>query len=100
MRVVLATSGFLNPGGSETYVLTVGEQLERLGHDVVGRAIDRGSVAEEAERRGVRVAAGDDDLAPAPDVVLVQDAPSAHELAARWPQTPQVFRACTEIHDF
>ena len=34
MNVALATLGFASPGGSETYVLTVAEQLKRLGHGV------------------------------------------------------------------
>lgn len=97
MRILLATAGFSHPGGSEMYVLVVAEQLERLGHDVVIRSAERGPMAEEAQRRGLRVV---DEPPQAPDVVLVQDAPSAHELAAAWPAVPQVFRACSDVFDF
>jgi hypothetical protein len=100
MRLVLATTGFSHPGGSEGYLLVVGEQLERLGHDVTVRAQKLGAVAEEAARRGIRVAGSDDELPDTCDVVLVQDAPSAYELADRWPRTPQVLRACSDVYDF
>ena len=63
MRLVLATSGFAHPGGSESYLLTTGEQLERLGHSVTIRATELGAIAEEAESRGVRVVARGDGAA-------------------------------------
>jgi hypothetical protein len=100
MRIVLATSGLAHPGGSETYLLTTGEQLERLGHSVTIRATELGAVADEAESRGVRVVAPGDEPGQAPDAILVQDAPSAYELAELWPSVPQVFRACTDVYDF
>jgi hypothetical protein len=34
MQIILATRSFEGPWGSETYLLTVAEALERLGHEV------------------------------------------------------------------
>lgn len=41
MRLIIATLRLVEPGGSETYALTVGEHLARLGHEVMlyGRAV-------------------------------------------------------------
>ena len=100
MKVVLGTSGLAHPGGSESYVLLMAEQLERLGHDVAIRAVDLGAMAEAARERGVTVLGPAEEHGGAPDAVLVQDAPSAYELAERWPGVPQVFRACSDVHDF
>jgi len=100
VRVVLGTSGFAHPGGSESYVLLMAEQLERLGHDVTVRAVDRGVLSEAAEARGVRVAAPGEEPEAAPDAILTQDAPTAYELAELWPEVPQVFRACSDVFDF
>ena len=99
MRVVLGTSGFAHPGGSESYVLLMAEQLERLGHDVTVRAVDRGALSEAAEARGVRVGTPGEEPDAAPDAILTQDAPTAYELVELWPEVPQVFRACSDVFD-
>src|SRR5829696_2161620 len=100
MRVVLGTSGFAHPGGSESYMLITAQELERLGHEVWIRATELGPIAEEAEARGLRVAAAGAEPQRPPAAILVQDAPTAYELAELWPDVPQVFRACSDVHDF
>jgi hypothetical protein len=100
VRLLLATHSFSGFGGTETYLLTVAEQLERLGHHVTVLATHRGPMADFAASRGVRVMAADDPPPEPIDVILVQDAALAHELAARFPHTPQVFRASSDVYDF
>ena len=100
MEIVLATNGLIGIGGSETYLLTVAEHLQRLGHEVTVHAAEGGAMSALMESRGVRVAIGEGALPEACDVALVQDAGMAYALADRWPRTPQVFRAPSSLYDF
>ena len=100
MEIVLATNGLVGIGGSETYLLTVAEQLQRLGHEVTVHADEGGAMSEYMRSRGLRVAIGEAGLPAACDALLVQDAAMAYALADRWPATPQVFRAPSAYHDF
>jgi hypothetical protein len=59
-----------------------------------------GPMSDFASGRGVRVVLDEQDLAAPPDVILVQDGSLAYRLADRWPGTPQVFRACSDVYDF
>jgi hypothetical protein len=56
MRVVLGAFSFAQPGGTETYALTVARELGRLGHEVIVAAEEFGPMAEHAEDHGVNVA--------------------------------------------
>jgi hypothetical protein len=93
MRILITHSRFLL-GGSETYAITVGEQLERLGHTVslfAGEASAEGR--ELADSRGLELNIGDSaELAEHDDVdaVIAQDAANAYALASRR-EIPQVF---------
>lgn len=98
MDILLATQSLSGFGGSESYVVTVADHLQRLGHDVRLLALDRGASAEAAERLGLRVV-GPDRLPPPPDVVVAQDAVVAYELADAYPQTPQAFVVHSDIFD-
>src|ERR1700730_12206784 len=100
MKIVLATQGFAGFGGSETYVLTVAEQLQQLGHEVNVYAGLGGPMSAFAAERGVRVSMGEQLRLDPPDVVVVQDGIMAYKLAGWWPTTPQVFRACSDVFDF
>jgi hypothetical protein len=81
-------------GGSETYVLTVAEHLQALGHDVTVHATEMGEAADLARERGLPVVA-DDELPAACDGVLVQDGVHACLMAERYPAAPRVFIAHT-----
>src|SRR3954471_20807682 len=93
MRLLLATHHLSSLGGSGTYVLTVAEHLERLGHEVAVFGLEMGEMAELARRRGVRVVGRTADLPSGPEALLAQDAPSALAVTARHPETPLVFVA-------
>lgn len=54
MEIVLATH-HLGLGGSESYLVTVAEQLQRLGHRVRLRAAQLGAGTAPARERGLRV---------------------------------------------
>ncbi len=99
MRIVLGTHSLRHAGGSETYLLTVAEHLQRLGHDVTIHAAETGAVSELAVARGIPVAGGEDELPARCDVVLTQDAGMAHVLAERYPGVPQALRAPSELYD-
>ena len=91
MVLLLSTHHFSSLGGTETYLVTVAEQLERLGHEVTIHAVELGEMADVARSRGLRVAAAIDELPEAPDAVLAQDGVTALALADRHPAVPQVF---------
>jgi hypothetical protein len=98
MRLLLATHRF-GRGGSESYLLTVAAELQRLGHAVELEAIEGGPAADRARSLGMAVRLGDDASAAAPDAALVQDAGRAYALADRHPTVPQVFVAHSELFD-
>lgn len=91
MELVVSTRRLASLGGSETYALTVAQQLERLGHRVTLHAEVLGEIAKIAERRGALIADDEAALPAAPDAVLVQDGVSSLKLADRYPGVPQVF---------
>jgi hypothetical protein len=98
MRIVLATNWFAGFGGSETYLVTVAEELRALGHEPTIHAREQGEVAEWARGRGIRVAS-EEELPERCDAVLAQDGATACSLAARYPDTPQLFVAHSLLFD-
>lgn len=98
MHVVLATDVLAAVGGTETYVLTVAENLVRLGHQVTVSARRLGEMGEAVRGVGADVVL-EDDLPPTCDGVLVQDVGTAYALAQRWPDKPQVFVAHSAYFD-
>jgi len=91
MRLLLATN-HLGLGGSESYLLTVAEQLDRLGHEAVVYAPERGGGVEIALERSIAVI-GESDLSGDYDAALVQDMGVSFQVADRCPDLPQLFVA-------
>jgi hypothetical protein len=99
MRILIGTYQLDAWAGSETYLLTLAEQLQRLGHETVVHAHVAGDVAQEAARRGIEVLTGAHAECEPPDGVLAQDAVSSFGLAAAFPSAPQLYIAHSESHD-
>lgn len=97
MKLILATN-HLGLGGSESYLLTVAEQLDRLGHEVVIYAAERGLGVEVALERGLTVI-GEAELAGEHDAALVQDGGVSFQIAERCPSLPQIFVAHSAMFD-
>lgn len=91
MRIVLAYRTLVRLGGSETYLLTVAEQLERLGHEVTIYTETAGETADMFEAGGGRLARALEELPEACDAVLAQDPLTAYALAERYPNSARVF---------
>ena len=98
MHVVLATQDLESVGGSETYLLTVVDNLVRLGHDVTVHALRLGRMSDLVSAAGARIV-GEADLPETCDAVLVQDVGMAYTLAERWPDQPQVAIAHSAYFD-
>lgn len=97
MRLLLATN-HLGLGGSESYLLTVGEQFDRLGHDVAIYTPEPAGGVEAARERGIDVI-GESGLGEDFDAALVQDGGVSYQLADLCPEVPQVFVAHSETFD-
>ena len=75
----------------QTYILTVAEHLEQLGHEVTIYALETGQMADVARERGLRVAGSERELPASCDVVYAQEPATALALGERYPTTPCVF---------
>lgn len=100
MNLVLANAGFDGAGGTECYLLTLAEQLIRLGHTATIYTRNAGRHAEHARTRGVEVHDATEALPEHADVILTQDAIVAYDLRERYPAAFHVFRACSDVYDF
>lgn len=98
MRIVLTVHD-LGIGGTQTYALTLAEQLQRLGHDATIHTAESGPMAEIARERGLRLALTEDELPDEVDVLLTQDSMMAYRMAERFPSSPQLFRGPSEMFD-
>jgi hypothetical protein len=99
VNLVLGTLELTTIGGVGTYLVTVAEQLERMGHEVTIFSRDTGEMATIATGRGLRVVTSEEELPDACDAVYAQDAPSAYALAGRYPEVPQAFCLHSTEHD-
>ncbi|HET7758667.1 MAG TPA: hypothetical protein VFK62_02000 [Gaiellaceae bacterium] len=90
MEILLGTSA-LEP---RAYLVTVSEQLERLGHEVLVFAAESLPSPPELSVVGV-----ERDLPLAPDAIYSQDAEAALLLADLYPLTPQLFVAHGDRED-
>lgn len=93
MRLLLANKAMTLLGGSEAYLITVGEQLQRLGHEVLVYAPEHGEAADSARDRGLRLLSNRRELPDQVDGVLAQDAITAFELAEAYPQAVRLYVA-------
>jgi len=99
MNLVLGTLELTTIGGVGTYVVTVAEQLERMGHGVTIHTEEAGEMAALSEGRGLRVVTDARALPDRCDAVYAQDAPSAYRLADRYRDVPQTFCTHSEEYD-
>jgi hypothetical protein len=99
MRIALTIHSLAGLGGTETYVSTIGDVLQRDGHDVWIYAAERGKGSELAEQLGLRVVTAVDALPSELDVAIPQDAPSALDVVASRPDLPQIFVSHTDLFD-
>jgi hypothetical protein len=90
VELVLGCWDLAGRGGSQTYLLTVADHLQRLGHEVTLYSQLDGDPVDPASARGHRVT-DVDGLPEQCDGVIVQDAASACDLAERFPAAPRVF---------
>jgi hypothetical protein len=97
MRLLLANN-HLGLGGSESYLFTVAEQFDRLGHDVAIYAAERGLGTEVVLERGLTLI-GETELDGEFDAALVQDAGVSLQIAAHCPSVPQLFVAHSAMFD-
>jgi hypothetical protein len=86
-------------GGTESYLTTVADHLQRTGHDVTIYSLEDGRTGDLARSLGVRVSIGARELPDEIDVFLAQDAPSALELLDARPEVPQVYNWHSELFD-
>jgi hypothetical protein len=92
VELVIATHKLADPGGSETYTLTVAEHLARLGHSVTLYARTLGPMAQLARERALRVTATPQELPPHADGAITSiHRGLALELAARYPDATRLF---------
>ena len=92
MDVVIATPALAGPGGAQSYALTAGEHLARLGHHVTLYARELGHVAGQAVEAGLAVAGSEAALPDRADAVIggVSQA-LALELAERYPAATRLW---------
>jgi hypothetical protein len=98
VKLLLATN-HLGLGGSESYLLTVAEYLDRFGHEVTIYAPEGGEGQAVARERNLGVALEADALEANFDAALVQDGAVSHEVAEQRPDVPQLFVAHSTIFD-
>jgi hypothetical protein len=97
VKLVLGTN-HLGLGGSESYLLTVAEQFDRLGHEVVLYAPEQAGGVGAARERGL-VVVDEAGLPEDCDAALVQDGGVSLQFADRFPAAPQLFVAHSESFD-
>ncbi|MDQ2985039.1 MAG: glycosyltransferase [Actinomycetota bacterium] len=96
---ILVANHTLSIGGGESYLVTVAEQLQRLGHQVTVFAPEEGESTEDTRERGLRVVTRERDLPDEPTVIYALDSFVAYLLADLFPTTPQVHNVLAEEYD-
>jgi hypothetical protein len=94
MDIIISHYSLSGFGGTETYVLTIGSELQRLGHRVVlYSATPTGPVADVAREKGLLVTASPAELPTTCDAVIAQDTATAMSMAARFPDAIRLYIA-------
>lgn len=99
VKITIGIQSLSGAGGTETYVLTVADHLQRAGHDVYVYTSGPGPWKTQFEAAGVRVATEPAQLPADSDVFLLQDLPTAFELFEAQPQVPQVYVLHSVVFD-
>lgn len=99
MRLAVTIHSLEGLGGTETYVSTLGDHLQRNGHEVWVYASGLGKGSDLAEQFGLRVVTHARDLPSDLDAAIPQDAPAALDVNAAFPELPQIFVSHTELFD-
>lgn len=99
MLIGVAIQSLAGLGGTETYVVTVADHLQRLGHRVFVLSRDHGPAREQLRALGIPVVESFSSLGRSPDAIVANDAPSSAEAAAIFPNTPQIYVAHSPIFD-
>lgn len=86
MRFVISLRALAVPGGLPTFVLTLAEHLEALGHEVVLFAHCLGLVSDYAQQRGLMTIDKEDKLPAATDATIACDKVTSIEMARRFPK--------------
>ncbi len=100
VHIVLGTLSLANPGGTESYCLTIARELDRLGHPVTLIAHDLGPLADRAAEGGFDVAHDSSELPATCDAVLANDAISVGLLGERYPDARLVYCMHNTRHDW
>lgn len=91
MRVAHVTHSLAGSTGVQTYMTTVGDAMQRVGHEVWLSADELGTGAEQARQLALAVADSHTDLPADLDVAFVHSSVASHALAEVRPELPQVF---------
>lgn len=99
MDIIVSHYSLAGFGGTETYVLTIGSELQRLGHRVVlYSATPTGPVADVARGRGLLVTASPSELPSTCDAVIAQDAATAISMAVKFPDAIRLYVAHSDYY--
>lgn len=99
MRLALTIHSLEGLGGTESYVATLGDHLQRDGHEVWIHAQGRGAGSQLVESLGLRLVSDAHDLPRDLDAAIPQDGPAALDIFAVMPELPQIFVAHTDLFD-
>ena len=90
MRIVIAQRALALPGGSETFVLTIAENLSALGHEAIVWCGEQGLAAEMARARAIPIVS-ETELPPSADATIALDRTMAIDLALRYPRAARLY---------
>lgn len=97
MRIAVATERLAEWGGTETYVLTLADHLQQLGHEVWIVTARSGRPVSWAAARGLRVLSAREPLPQDLDLVVSNTTPLALNVAAAAPSVPHLWVAHSTV---